>query len=59
MAKKYTDKQEQQCIDLLLRTKLREGEDVIDNSDVQIAKEVNLKPRQVGAILNKYLNNKN
>ena len=56
--KSYTDEQERRCIELFNRTELRQNEDVIDNSDKQIAKEVGIATSVVASIITKHLNKK-
>ena len=51
-------KTEQKIISLFNRTDLRPGEDVIDNTDVSISKELNLHKSYVWKTLNLYLKRK-
>lgn len=48
---------DQKILNLLLRTELRPGESIIDNTDVTIAKELNLKLHYVTRITNNYFRN--
>lgn len=52
----YTDKQRNSVIALFNRTELREGEEVIDNRDSKMAKELNLPTSMVSDTVSDYLN---
>lgn len=56
--KMYTEKQRSECITLFNRTELYAGEEVIDNSDATIAKEVGLSKELTGRIISAYLKDK-
>ena len=56
--KTYTEEQKLECIALFNRTELRAGEEVIDNQDTTIAKEVGLSLYFVGSIISEYLKHK-
>ena len=45
-------------MELFQRTELRPGEEIIDNSDEIIAKELGLKTHTVGKIISKYYKDK-
>jgi|TARA_R110002167_G_scaffold190638_1_gene392931 hypothetical protein len=45
-------------MELFERTELRPGEEIIDNSDEIIAKELGLKTERVGKIISKYYKDK-
>lgn len=56
--RKYTDEKALECIALFNRTELRPNEEVINNTDKQIALETGLKVQTVSNIISKYLKNK-
>lgn len=52
------DELDKKIIKLFNRTELREGEDVINNTDPAIAKELNIDTPYVSRVLAKYMNRK-